>query len=140
MESVSIAKKFLELIDPEVKIAGMPDMEICKSSSFYHWNYSIETRSSRGERKDLHVQRNPREYRCYETRDLKKRRKKRGENWMTRIPAWNSRRCNFQPVEKNNRRFGLARDGINQRMILCRNTVEKRRFVNLKFEYKSSRM
>lgn len=59
---------------------------------------------------------------------------------MTRIPAWNNRRCNFQPrVEKtidDLARFGM----VNRRKILCRNTVEKRRFVNLKFEYKSRRM
>lgn len=100
MESVSIAKKFLQLVDPEVKIAGMPDMEICKSGIPRRSITGAIPSDAIGERKDLHVQRNPREYRCYETRDLKKRRKKRGENWMTRIPAWNSRRCNFQPVEK----------------------------------------
>lgn len=59
---------------------------------------------------------------------------------MTRIPAWNNRRCNFQPcVEKtidDLARFGM----VNQRKMLCRNTVEKRRFVNLKFEYKSRGM
>lgn len=59
MESVSIAKKFLQLVDPEVKIAGMPDMEICKSGIPRRSITGAIPSDAIGERKDLHVQRNP---------------------------------------------------------------------------------
>lgn len=138
MESVSIAKKFLELVDPEVKIAGMPDMEICKSGIPRH---SI-TGAIPSDAKERIYTYNV----IHANTDVTKREIWKREEKSEEKTGWREFQRGiadgviFNRWKKNNRRFGLARDGINQRKILCRNTVEKRRFVNLKFEYKSSRM